>query len=53
MKTITFSTIIAGLTAGALTLWYTNPVKNIMVKNLIKKVRPMKKKEETNDHLFI
>jgi len=55
MKTLTISTVIAGLTAGALTLLYTNPVKNLKVKNLTKKVRLVKERESTdnNDHLFI
>ena len=56
MKTATVSTIIAGLTAGAITLWYSNPVKKIRVKSLTKNVKPKKDVEssrENNDHLFI
>jgi len=55
MKTITISTIIAGLAAGVLALWHTGPVKNFKMRDLTKKVRPIKEKESTgsNDHLFI
>ena len=55
MKTTTISAIIAGVTAGAITFWYTNPVKKLRVKNLTAKVRPAKKVEnsDSNDHLFV
>ncbi|MEQ9424051.1 MAG: hypothetical protein RJQ09_06520 [Cyclobacteriaceae bacterium] len=55
MKTITLSTIIAGLTAGVVTLWYSNPVKKLKDRAPVKKVSPKKEKQtaDSSDHLFI